>query len=65
MLTKTFEIIKIMCVQYWPSHVDQAQHIGPYTITTVEEETYAVYKVKKLFAFAFDESLALPVVLLK
>ena len=46
MLTKTFEFIKVMCVQYWPMTMDKPEIFeGQFRVTVTEEENYAHFKV--------------------
>ena len=45
MLTKTFECIKVMCVQYWPNAVGAKENYGDIDVTLVKEELFAHYKV--------------------
>ncbi len=49
MLTRTFEFIKIMCVQYWPLHSGKPDRHGPLDVITEKEETYACFKVSVFF----------------
>lgn len=46
MLTKTYEIIKVMCYQYWPLHLNKKETYGQISVTTTREEIYAHYKVR-------------------
>ena len=48
MLTRTFEFIKIMCVQYWPPHLKKPETYGEFTVVVNEEECYAQYRVRKI-----------------
>ena len=45
MLTKTFECIKVMCVQYWPNSVKSTETFGDFVVTLLKEEVFAHYKV--------------------
>ncbi len=46
MLTRTFEFIKIMCVQYWPPLVDKPEEYEGFKVVVTKEESHAQYKVK-------------------
>jgi protein tyrosine phosphatase len=48
MLTRTFEFIKIMCVQYWPMLLDKREAYGAFGVTIVSEEPHAHYRIRKL-----------------
>ena len=45
MLTRTFECIKVMCVQYWPNATGVTERYGDVHVTLIKEEVYAHYKV--------------------
>ena len=46
MLTQTFECIKVMCAQYWPVALGTTEKYGYITVTLVQEDTFAHYKVR-------------------
>ena len=46
MLTKTFEVVRLMCSQYWPLHVKSREKYGDFTVVLQKEENYAHYKVR-------------------
>lgn len=48
MLTKTFDLVKIMCVQYWPSHREVPERYGDVTVTLTDEDEYAHFKVSSV-----------------
>ncbi|CAB4054438.1 unnamed protein product [Lepeophtheirus salmonis] len=48
MLTRTFELTRIMCVQYWPPHINTKESYGDFTVTLLEEENFAAYIVRSL-----------------
>ncbi len=49
MLTKTFEVVRLMCTQYWPLHANSSgDKYGAFTVQLVKEDTYAHYKVRRL-----------------
>ena len=47
MLTKTFEALKVMCVQYWPVYFDIPEKYGDFVVTFNSEECYAHFKVRR------------------
>ena len=47
MLTQTFECIKVMSAQYWPNKIGQTEKYGEFSLTLVQEDTFADYKVNK------------------
>ena len=48
MLTKTFEVVRLMCSQYWPLHVKSKETYGAFEVELCKEEKYAHYKVRHL-----------------
>ncbi len=56
MLTRTFEFIKIMCVQYWPPLLDKPEDYGEFRVVVKEEECYAQYKVREMTLSRGDET---------
>ncbi|XP_050352250.1 receptor-type tyrosine-protein phosphatase kappa [Nymphalis io] len=55
MLTKTFDFIKVMCVQYWPPNKEKDETYGDISVGIVQEEelanfhirTFRLYKTEK------------------
>ena len=47
MLTQTFECIKVMSAQYWPNKIGQTEKYGEFSLTLVQEDTFADYKVNE------------------
>ncbi|RVE47731.1 hypothetical protein evm_007620 [Chilo suppressalis] len=55
MLTKTFDFIKVMCVQYWPPNKEKDESYGDISVGIVQEEelanfhirTFRLYKTEK------------------
>ena len=45
MLTQTFECIKVMSAQYWPNKLGHTEKYGEFSVTLVQEDTFADYKV--------------------
>jgi protein tyrosine phosphatase len=48
MLTKTFEVVRLMCSQYWPVHIKSKDTYGTFTVELLKEETFARYRVRHL-----------------
>ena len=48
MLTKTYELIKVMSACYWPIFVDKKEEYGEFTVRMLVEESYAHYKVRSV-----------------
>ena len=48
MLTQTFECIKVMSAQYWPNKLGQTEKYGEFSVTLIQEDTFADYKVDSL-----------------
>ena len=48
MLTKTFEVVRLMCSQYWPLHVKSKETYGAFEVELCKEEKFAHYKVRHL-----------------
>ena len=45
MLTKTFEVVRLMCSQYWPLHMNSPENYGIFQVELIREERYAHFKV--------------------
>ena len=45
MLTQTFECVKVMSAQYWPNKLGHTEKYGEFSVTLVQEDTFADYKV--------------------
>ena len=56
MLTKTYELIKVMSACYWPIFVDKKEEYGEFSVRMLVEESYAHYKVVK-----YDSTLISPI----
>ena len=52
MLTQTFECIQVMCAQYWPNKLGRTEVYGEFTLTLVQEDTFAHHKV--IFSFMMN-----------
>ncbi|KAK9731007.1 Protein-tyrosine phosphatase [Popillia japonica] len=46
MLTKTFDFIKVMCVQYWPANMELEEIYGGITIKVTQEEELANFRIR-------------------
>ena len=46
MLTKTFEVVRIMCSQYWPLTANSHETYGDFKVILQKEENYAHFKVR-------------------
>ena len=53
MLTKTFEVVKLMCSQYWPLHMNSTESYGQFRVELNKEESFAHYKVRH-FSLTFQ-----------
>ncbi|XP_008486179.1 tyrosine-protein phosphatase 9-like, partial [Diaphorina citri] len=48
MLTKTFDFIKVMCMQYWPSAKVKNETYGNLTISVEHEEELANFHIRTI-----------------
>ena len=48
MLTKTFEVVRLMCSQYWPLHLKAKETYGDFEVELIKEERFAHYQVRHL-----------------
>ena len=48
MLTKTFEVVRLMCSQYWPLHMNSPENYGIFQVELIKEERYAHFKVRHM-----------------
>ncbi|CAH2042192.1 unnamed protein product, partial [Iphiclides podalirius] len=46
MLTKTFDFIKVMCVQYWPPNKEKDETYGDISVGIVQEEELANFHIR-------------------
>ncbi|CAG2065802.1 unnamed protein product, partial [Timema podura] len=46
MLTKTFDFIKVMCMQYWPASKDLSETHGGIKISILKEEELANFHIR-------------------
>lgn len=58
MLTKTFDFIKVMCVQYWPASKEITETYGGINISIQQEEELANFHIRtfRLFKKELDVS---------
>ena len=54
MLTKTFDYIRVMCVQYWPTSHREEQY-GDLRISVTREQQYASYIQRNIRLVKFEE----------
>ncbi|XP_065569831.1 receptor-type tyrosine-protein phosphatase kappa-like isoform X2 [Artemia franciscana] len=47
MLTKTFDFIRVMCIQYWPTDLKKSEKYGDIEVKMVFEDPLANYVVRK------------------
>lgn len=47
MLTKTFEVVRLMCSQYWPANKKSTETYGPFKVILEKEECFAHYVVRQ------------------
>lgn len=59
MLTKTFDFIKVMCVQYWPASKDLDETYGDIHISVVQDEELAHFHIRTFRIFKKDETKVL------
>lgn len=57
MLTKTFDFIKVMCLQYWPPSPDHPERYGDMEITVLREEELANFHIRTLKVVRFNRIL--------
>ncbi|XP_029343535.1 receptor-type tyrosine-protein phosphatase kappa isoform X1 [Acyrthosiphon pisum] len=48
MLTKTFDFIKVMCIQYWPSAKVNSENYGDLNISVLHEEELANFHIRTI-----------------
>ncbi|XP_059482652.1 receptor-type tyrosine-protein phosphatase kappa [Neocloeon triangulifer] len=48
MLTKTFDFIRVMCVQYWPASLAKSETYGDITIKVLQEEELANFRIRTI-----------------
>ncbi|XP_066906293.1 receptor-type tyrosine-protein phosphatase kappa [Halyomorpha halys] len=48
MLTKTFDFIKVMCIQYWPSTKSKSEDYGDLNISVLQEEELANFHIRTI-----------------
>ncbi|GBP89864.1 Receptor-type tyrosine-protein phosphatase kappa [Eumeta japonica] len=56
MLTKTFDFIKVMCVQYWPPHKDKDETYGNISVGIVQEEELANFHIRTFRLYKTDKN---------
>ncbi|XP_043516213.1 receptor-type tyrosine-protein phosphatase kappa-like [Frieseomelitta varia] len=48
MLTKTFDFIRVMCVQYWPASKDKDEEYGGIGVSVMKEEELANFHIRTI-----------------
>ncbi|XP_057669092.1 receptor-type tyrosine-protein phosphatase kappa isoform X1 [Diorhabda carinulata] len=56
MLTKTFDFIRVMCVQYWPASKDIVEAYGRINIEILEEEELANFHIRTFRLFKKEDN---------
>ncbi|XP_015175077.1 PREDICTED: receptor-type tyrosine-protein phosphatase mu isoform X1 [Polistes dominula] len=56
MLTKTFDFIRVMCVQYWPASKDKDEEYGGIGVSILQEEQLANFHIRTIKLYKKDES---------
>ena len=56
MLTKTFDFIKVMCHQYWPTNIDKIETYGDIRVQVVKEERLANFRIRTIEMSKTNES---------
>ncbi|KAK6617293.1 hypothetical protein RUM44_005624 [Polyplax serrata] len=57
MLTKTFDFIKVMCVQYWPASKDKSEYYGDIEVKILHEEELANFHIRTIKLFKYADSV--------
>ncbi|XP_066601849.1 receptor-type tyrosine-protein phosphatase kappa isoform X2 [Prorops nasuta] len=56
MLTKTFDFIKVMCVQYWPASKDTDEVYGGIGVSVLKEEELANFHIRTIKLYKKDNN---------
>ncbi|XP_029677428.1 receptor-type tyrosine-protein phosphatase kappa isoform X2 [Formica exsecta] len=56
MLTKTFDFIKVMCVQYWPASKDKDEEYGGIGVSVLKEEELANFHIRTIKLYKKNEN---------
>ncbi|KAK0094149.1 hypothetical protein PV326_011718 [Microctonus aethiopoides] len=56
MLTKTFDFIKVMCVQYWPANKDKDENYGGIGVSVLKEEELANFHIRTIKLYIKDDN---------
>ena len=53
-VTRTFDFIRVMCVQYWPAAKNREEVYGGVGVTVETEEQLANFMIRSLAFLSFD-----------
>ncbi|KAK1120354.1 hypothetical protein K0M31_012337 [Melipona bicolor] len=56
MLTKTFDFIRVMCVQYWPASKDKDEEYGGIGVSVLKEEELANFHIRTIRLYKKNEN---------
>ncbi|KAG7200252.1 hypothetical protein KM043_017723 [Ampulex compressa] len=56
MLTKTFDFIRVMCVQYWPASKDKDEEYGGIGVSVLKEEELANFHIRTIKLYKKNEN---------
>ncbi|XP_045522193.1 receptor-type tyrosine-protein phosphatase kappa isoform X3 [Pieris brassicae] len=59
MLTKTFDFIKVMCVQYWPASKEKDETYGDISVGIVQEEELANFHIRTFRLYKTDKNVVI------
>ncbi|CAH1640174.1 unnamed protein product [Spodoptera littoralis] len=57
MLTKTFDFIKVMCVQYWPPNKEKDETYGDISVGIVQEEELANFHIRTFRLYKSEKNV--------
>lgn len=46
MLTKVFDLVRVMCFKYWPVEIDKPEYYAPIEVTLLNEEPLAEFTIR-------------------
>ncbi|KAL6255332.1 hypothetical protein P5V15_013671, partial [Pogonomyrmex californicus] len=56
MLTKTFDFIRVMCVQYWPASKEKDEEYGGIGVSVLKEEELANFHIRTIRLYKKNEN---------
>ncbi|XP_059059071.1 receptor-type tyrosine-protein phosphatase kappa isoform X2 [Achroia grisella] len=59
MLTKTFDFIKVMCVQYWPPNKEKDETYGDISVGIVQEEELANFHIRTFRLYKTEKNVVI------